>query len=339
MDRYQKSLSSADPAPEKETAVTAGPGFEESDYDYNVLVDECDTLHPSTLGHTSLNISEIASAPQQVFAVGALDYSFTSRTREAIFNRRLKDWLDHEGSLLDFLKAQHDLFTWTLNLDQKPLYALIPEGPFAFEIYKDLAGKYQGIPPSDNSDSEAKETEDNRVKPEHVSLAGWAIGKTSLFDGRELPVVKPVSWGIEAWSTQSILDKTFPGNDQDKARADLESLLRRLYYELRNPGLEPGERAINFAATQAFVLGSDNFQHIFKETHDLGLDFYNIQANRSSFQRHDADSWDVDIIFFDPKNQNDTARRLYRFTIDVADVLPVTVNEDLKWYVPTETAP
>ena len=43
--------------------------------------------------------------------------------------------------------------------------------------------------------------------------------------------------------------------------------------------------------------------------------------------RPDSDCWDVQLLMFDPENER-RASRVYRYTVDVSDVLPVTVGAD-----------
>jgi hypothetical protein len=55
-----------------------------------------------------------------------------------------------------------------------------------------------------------------------------------------------------------------------------------------------------------------------------------IFVDKSPFCRLDSDCWDVRLRFFDPENSR-RARRVFRFTIDVRDVLPVTLGAVRTW--------
>jgi PatG C-terminal len=61
-----------------------------------------------------------------------------------------------------------------------------------------------------------------------------------------------------------------------------------------------------------------------------GMILDRINVDRSPFCRMDSDCWDVQLTFFDPEN-NRRARRVYRFTIDVSDAMPVTVGDVRSW--------
>jgi len=47
----------------------------------------------------------------------------------------------------------------------------------------------------------------------------------------------------------------------------------------------------------------------------------------------DSDCWDVKLKFFDPENSR-RAKKLFRFTIDVSDIIPVTLGEVRSWSTP-----
>ncbi|CNJ60934.1 cyanobactin maturation protease, PatA/PatG family [Yersinia enterocolitica] len=53
----------------------------------------------------------------------------------------------------------------------------------------------------------------------------------------------------------------------------------------------------------------------------------------SPVSRPDSGCWDVVLEFFNPKERLTTARKLYRDTIDVSDIMPVTIGTLRSWYV------
>jgi hypothetical protein len=113
-----------------------------------------------------------------------------------------------------------------------------------------------------------------------------------------------------------------------RARDSLRQFLDRIYYDLRNLGQTAPERALNYAATNAFQGIS-----IFGDPASAGLDLDRILVERSSFCRKDSDCWDVKLRFFDPANVL-KARLVDRFTVDVSDTYPVLVGPVRKWYEP-----
>jgi hypothetical protein len=108
----------------------------------------------------------------------------------------------------------------------------------------------------------------------------------------------------------------------------LRSFLIRVYDELRNSGVSASDRAINYAATNAFV-AAGVFEDAFKD--DMALD--GIDVTRSPICRPGSDCWDVGLTFFDPKRLLERARKVYRFTVDVSDSVPVMVGDVRSWFV------
>jgi hypothetical protein len=56
-----------------------------------------------------------------------------------------------------------------------------------------------------------------------------------------------------------------------------------------------------------------------------------IEVERSPICRQDSDCWDVKLIFFNPEKQFEVARKVFRFTVDVSDVVPVLVGDVRQW--------
>jgi hypothetical protein len=53
-------------------------------------------------------------------------------------------------------------------------------------------------------------------------------------------------------------------------------------------------------------------------------------VEKSPICRPDSDCYDVKLSFFDPEN-NQRSNQVFRFTIDVSDVIPVTIGEIRSW--------
>ena len=112
----------------------------------------------------------------------------------------------------------------------------------------------------------------------------------------------------------------------EKAQA-VANFLVRVYDELRNLGLAPQERAINYAATNALLVAN-----VFEDAIKEGMDLNTIEVERSPICRPDSDCWDVKLTFFDPNKVFERARKVYRFTVDVSDVVPVMVGDVRSWF-------
>ena len=88
---------------------------------------------------------------------------------------------------------------------------------------------------------------------QRISLPGFISGSTRLMNGMIVPIVYPDLRGMYKWQSQHLIDATraVPGQTGDSDEA-LLNFLNRVYYELRNLGVAPQDRAINFAATNAY---------------------------------------------------------------------------------------
>jgi hypothetical protein len=61
------------------------------------------------------------------------------------------------------------------------------------------------------------------------------------------------------------------------------------------------------------------------------LSLAGIDVKKSAICRPGSDCQDVILRFFDPHKKTERAVQMYRFTVDVSDVLPVTVGEVRSW--------
>ena len=63
------------------------------------------------------------------------------------------------------------------------------------------------------------------------------------------------------------------------------------------------------------------------------MDLDTIEVERSPICRQYSDCWDVKLMFFNPSKVFEQARKVYRFTVDVSDVVPVMVGDVRSWFV------
>jgi PatG C-terminal len=105
----------------------------------------------------------------------------------------------------------------------------------------------------------------------------------------------------------------------------LRSFLDRVYDDMKNPGDTSKFRALNFAATNTFQVTEAFAQAVVE-----GRQIMSIEVVKSPICRLYSDCWDVKLKFFDPVN-GQRAKRVCRLTIDVGDLMPVTVGEVRTW--------
>jgi hypothetical protein len=112
----------------------------------------------------------------------------------------------------------------------------------------------------------------------------------------------------------------------DRQVAEIGNFLDRVYYELSNLGVAPQDRAINYAATNLFQIAA-----VYREAVQQGLRLDGIEVERSSICRPGSDCWDVKATLFDPLRRHERAKEIFKLTVDVSEVLPVTVGRLRKW--------
>jgi len=263
-----------------------------------------------------------AGEPTLAYILGVIHFDFgTEARRDAFVQRGLANPND-PALLLPYLNENPwDAIglTWVLLHEATPVYAVQPAGPFAAEVHKRLA-------------QFVREQREEGVS--QVSIPGYIAGSTTLMNGQEVPVVIPDIRGMCSWSTAALVEAVLDQRPEDPERQaaydaqaeEVGGFLDRIYYELSNLGVSPQERAINYAATNAYQAAAV-FQAAIKEK--LKLD--TIDVERSTVCRPGSDCWDVKLTFFDPAQRHERAKEIYRFTIDVSEVLPVTVGKVRNW--------
>jgi hypothetical protein len=276
-----------------------------------------------------------AGPPSYVYALGQIGYDLVSEARHDSFIQSIPalavapavarlqgiapaPMLAHLGTTPHHAAS----LEWTLNMHGYPVYAIRPVGPFAAEVYAEL-----------------RRFLDDHVaqRVERVSIPGRIAGRTTLLRGQVVPVIVPELRGMFSWTTAALTQAVVgapPGPRATAAarrahtqrQAAVRNFLDRVYHEVHNLGVLPQERALNYAATNALTVAQ-----VFAAAlgDDMELDSINVVPSRVC--RPGSDCWDVELYFFYPQRPVQTVRRLYRFTVDVSDVVPVTVGEVRTW--------
>ena len=220
-----------------------------------------------------------------------------------------------EDALLTHLSANPyyaQSLIWTVELDATPIYAIVPAGPFAGVVYERLR--------------EFLTDQGYRAGFDSGSYSG---GSVRLMSGQVVPALIPEVRGMYSWSVEQLLNAVIEEGTPEENRAGLRNRIRevldRIYYDFRNLGVTPQERALNYAATNAFQISVA----ISQETlNDRVIE--TIEVVKSPICRPDADCYDVKLRFFDPENLQ-RSKTVKRFTIDVSDVIPVTIGRMRSW--------
>lgn len=287
------------------------------------------------------SVAREGSVPEReeglVYAVGTLGYDFGTEARRDSFTQLMPP-VSVDGVLapsnpyesrhmVEYLAkrlSEAASLIWTLNLELTPIYAVEARGAFGRDVYAALhqllAGQFK---PKDHAEF-----------IERVSIPGQMTGRTArLFSGQVVPVIELENTrGLYGWEVNGLvraaLDAVRPQSpevDEAAVRRSLRSFLHRMYYDYRNLGVTAQDRALNFAATNAFQAATT-----FGSALAIGMELDSVDVERSPNCRIDSDCWDVKLKFFDPENTR-RAGRVFRFTIDVSDCVPVTLGELREW--------
>ncbi|NEO84004.1 MAG: PatA/PatG family cyanobactin maturation protease [Spirulina sp. SIO3F2] len=266
-----------------------------------------------------------------VYAIGTLGYDFGTEARRDMFVQQMPQAQNapppnpyNAQQFLPYLDSNPSAtksLILTLNIELTPIYAIQPEGPFANDVYKYILELLKGQIQPDTD-------------PEYISrisLPGLLTGRSiTLFSGQVVPVVVPQKIGMYGWNVNQLsqLAVQAAGGSSSTARNSFEDFLNRVYYEFRNLGQTSHDRALNFAATNAFQAAS-----AWQSALQANMQLADITVKRSSFCRIDSDCWDVRLSFFDPENDR-KANKIYLYTIDVSDEMPVTMGPVRTWSAP-----
>jgi cyanobactin maturation PatA/PatG family protease len=206
-----------------------------------------------------------------------------------------------------------------LKLNQTPIYAILPAGPFAERIYSFLIKTMR--------EQLAREIKD---RVEWVSVPGRLGGAVRLYHGQSVPVIVPEPRGMYSWNLLKLMEQIAGAGDTPKAQ-QVSECLDRIYHDMSNLGLTSRDRAINYAATNAAQVRGV-FEKALITTTGEAVALDTIDAELSAHCPPGADCWDVTLYFFYPERPTQTTRRAFRFAVDVSDIVPVMVGPLRSWY-------
>ncbi len=281
-----------------------------------------------------------SAASKQVYVLGTIGYDFGSEARRDSF-KQLMPPVEIDGTMIpanpyntaqivNYLAenpSESKSLIWTINQELNPIYALEIKGGFAGDVYEMLNLMLAGQIEPESSDDYV----------ERVSIPGQITDKTvTLFSGQEVPVITINNIrGMYGWKINGLVDAVLQTLSDELVdaneilmRRSLSSFLKRVYFDLQNLGQTSKDRALNFAATNAFQAASSFAQAI-----STGMELDTIEVEKSPFCRINSDCWDVKLKFFDPE-RGLRAKKVYLFTIDVSYVIPVTLGQVRSWSVP-----
>ncbi|CAJ9066230.1 peptidase S8/S53 subtilisin kexin sedolisin [Burkholderia pseudomallei] len=247
------------------------------------------------------------NGPQLVYALGELTIEFPTDSSRNSFGQALSG-KSIENYLSENLHEAPSLY-WVLKLDNTPIYVIKPTGPFSHVIYQKLLDFLK----------------DKEI--ERISVPGYTNGRgaATLLSGETVPILVPEGRGLYSWSSKALLDLVVDSKENPDLASYIEDFLNRIYYDFRNTGILPQDRALNYAATNLFQAAD-----VLRQATDKGRVLETITVGKSSLVRPEEELYDVKMRFFDPENVL-RAKRAFRFTIDVSDAIPVGIGRVRVW--------
>lgn len=258
-----------------------------------------------------------AKDPVKAYALGTIGYDFSSESHRDSLVQSMGGANPHDPAvLLKYLDENPwdaEEIIWTLNVDSTPIYSLVPSGSHKNVGYERIR-------------EFLKDQINGNIQ--RISVPGLAGGSRTLINGQKVSLLVPRLRGMYSWTTEALVDASTKGTKgSNKALAEnVGNFLNRIYYQMRNLGITSQERALNYAATNAFQVSS-----IFAAALKDKLELKEISATKSPICRPGSDCYDIILSFFNPEERLNKAIKAYRFTVDVSDVVPVTVGTVRAW--------
>jgi cyanobactin maturation PatA/PatG family protease len=272
-----------------------------------------------------------------IYTLGTIGYDFVTESRRDTF-KQLMPPVELRGTTVpanpydprqmsDHLARNPSdarSLVWTLHQEQTPIYVLKPVAPFGHQVYETLRLLLAG----------QVDASGGGASVERVSAPAERTERAiRLFSGQVVPVAKlGVPRGLYGWRVDDVIEDALAaaapdlGSDEAlRVRRALRDFLDRVYHDLKNPGDTSKDRALNFAATNAFQVTQALAQTVV-EGRQLGT----IEVVKSPVCRLYSDCWDVKLKFFDPDDDL-RAKRVCRLTVDVSDLMPVSLGEVRTW--------
>ena len=308
--------------------------------------------------------------PATTFALGQVTVEFPDERTRLSFAEGMGVSV-HSGEVddvtaliayLDTAPAQARQLHWVLVIDGAKRYAIKPTGVYADEVYDMLAALTLGIARGSISVSSVPGTaratrtllaDGSLVRDLGVAtlrgIYGWHpqdvarqsleavhAGATAPRIEEPIVAVEQADAGVErgdaavvGFSESTRLDwpalATRPTPQIERAMRDALDLL--CFRSPQQPEVSR-ERAVNFAATNGYQMAA-----AFLDAMNEGLAFEGYGVEYSPFARVSGNCWDVVLRFRDPEI-DERAPREYRLTVDIDDVVPVTVGRMRRWAAP-----
>ena len=306
--------------------------------------------------------------PARTFAIGTISYDFGDEITRDSFNEAMggsygvgTGITNDDQAMVDYLDAnpaEARKLIWVLSINGEARFAITPVGPYAADVYDMLAALLQGQAtgaisvvsmPGSAEPGMATLLDGTVIRKLHRNglrgIYGWhpenlaeqclaAVHRDAL-TGLE----QGIAAAAKAESGVAGADDEVFGIDEvgtdvwtrlqtapsPEVRLAVQDFLEEIYFRAPQDPSISVERALNLAATNGYQIAM-----AFLDALNAGFDYLSYGTEYSPFSRVGGNCWEVVLRFKDPAHLTRGARE-YRFTIDVADTLPVAVGRVRRW--------
>jgi Subtilase family/PatG C-terminal/PatG Domain len=255
----------------------------------------------------------INAPPLPVKQAGETEEEFNVKVqqRNAEYRKRL---LKQPLALTNFPFMEQ--VTWVLKQNDIPTYALVPVGSFSQLGFLSILEFFQ---------------EQVGGEADFVVLPGKTFGKTKLSNGSEVDLVALDTRGFCNWSKAKLLNAIVPAAaaNREAIKTALDKYIARVQHEHHNLGTTYQDRALNYSITNLVTAK----EILTNELVEAGRALDNIEVIKSRGNRPGAEAWDVKLTFFHPEQRHAVSRKVYLFTVDVSNIIPVRIGEIRSWEI------
>ena len=306
--------------------------------------------------------------PARTFAIGQISYDFGDEITRDSFTEAMgggygvgSGIANDPQAMVDYLDdfpAEARRLIWVLSINDEPRFAITPVGPYASDVYDMLAALVQGQAggsisvvsmPGSAELGTSTLLDGTVVRKLHRNglrgIYGWhpanlaqqclaAVHSDALKGHEQGVAAKAKAESIAAGADDEVFGIDDIASDiwtrlqvepSPDVQLAVQDFLEEIYFRAPQDPSVSVERALNLAATNGYQIAM-----AFLDALNDGLQYQTYGTEYSPFSRVGGNCWEIVLRFKDPVRSTRGARE-YRFTIDVADTLPVAVGRVRRW--------
>lgn len=326
--------------------------------------------HAGVVPADAANVEPSIRYPAQFFGIGQVNFEFPDElTRDSFANEmrvRIGDGdVDDPVQVIAYLDdhpAEARRLLWTFSINDERRFFVTGTGAFAAEVYDMLAALVLGRVRGDITVASLPGWTRDNIRTTMDGTVLRELRVTSLRGVYGWRTTQVAQQSLEAVHRDALAGGVGTRNDQGQAPdaaivagdgtenavlgikestvvswprllepatpaivAAVVDFLNLVYFRAEQEPEVTRDRALNFSVTNGYQVAA-----AFVDAMHDGLQFTGYRTEYSPFARVGGMCWDIVLQFNDPK-RSARAPREYRMTVDIADVMPVTVGRLRRW--------